>query len=584
MSRGEGGLVRAASTRLGPVAAILLLGVAGLVACDRGAHDVAMADSQPVEWLLHSGSVMVCDAAGTVHQAIALRGGRIVALGSDAELRARFRAEREIDLAGRSVTPGFVDSHTHIIGVAARHVDLEAVPSVAEMQRRVAERAAELGPGEWITGYGWSEDELAEARLPTRHDLDAAAPHNPVVLTRAGAHSAVASSAALALAGLDRSSPDPPRGFLGRDVAGELDGIVGERQDLLLDLVPPASPEELSRSLRHQLTEQFAHGITTLVHANATLDELPLWRAAYEEAAAAGEVLPRAAVQVIWPGVEGSRGLRAAFEGMVGVEADRLRLGAIKIFVDGGFTGPAAFTREPYASAGQPGGTEPGYRGALNFGEELLARAVLDAHRDGWQLGIHAIGDAAIELTVDWLVAALEAVPREDHRHYLNHFTVLPSAETMERMARHQIAITQQPNFTFSVEGRYLRHLDGERLERNNALRTPLGHGLHLAISSDILPIGPMVGLEAALTRRGRSGRVYAPDEALGLQEALRAMTWAGAWLLFEEDAFGTLEEGKVADLVVLSEDLRQVPPEELDRVVAEHTFVDGVPVFERRR
>ncbi len=176
-----------------------------------------------------------------------------------------------------------------------------------------------------------------------------------------------------------------------------------------------------------------------------------------------------------------------AFGRKTGDGDDRLRLGAVKLFVDGGFTGPAAYTIEPYKGQGD-------YRGKLNVTEEELREAIFEAHRLGWQLGIHAIGDAAIELTVNEMVAALEAAPREDHRHYLNHFTVRPPAATMAQMAAHDIAITQQPNFTYTLEGRYVENLDGERLETNNSAALADGRGIFVAISSDILPIGPPVG------------------------------------------------------------------------------------------
>ena len=256
---------------------------------------------------------------------------------------------------------------------------------------------------------------------------------------------------------------------------------------------------------------------------------------------------------------------------------ERLRVGAVKLFVDGrgAFTGPAAYTREPYKGQGD-------YRGKLTASESELRSVVEQAHAAGWQLGVHAIGDAAIELAVAWIAGALDASPRPDARHYLNHFTMKPPRETLRLMARHGIAVSQQPNFTYTLEGRYVANLDGERLETNNPLRSVLDADLHLAISSDILPIGPIVGLYAATTRRGASGRVFAPEERLDLEEALRAATVGGAWLTREEDLKGTLEVGKLADLVVLSEDLRQIAPERLLEVEVDQTWLGGRLVYDR--
>ena len=200
----------------------------------------------------------------------------------------------------------------------------------------------------------------------------------------------------------------------------------------------------------------------------------------------------------------------------------------------------------------------------------------------GWQLGFHAIGDAAIELTVDAFVDALAEDPRDDHRHYLNHFTVPPPERTLDLMAEHGIAIAQQPNFTYTLEERYVENLHEQHAAHNNPLRSPMDHGVFVAISSDILPIGPMVGLYAAVTRKGRSGAVYAPEEALTIEEAIVGYTRNGAWLNFEEDVKGTIESGKLADMVVLSDDLLTIDPERILDVQVERTILGGRVVFER--
>ena len=266
----------------------------------------------------------------------------------------------------------------------------------------------------------------------------------------------------------------------------------------------------------------------------------------------------------------------AAFGRRSGDGDHRLRVGGIKVLVDGGFTGPAAYTIEPYRGRGD-------YRGLLNVPEDELRQLVHEAHALGWQLGFHAIGDAAIELTVDAFVDALQRNPRDDHRHYLNHFTVTPPERTLELMAEHGIAISQQPNFTYTLEGRYVENLDGERLAHNNPVKIPMDHGIFMALSSDILPIDPLVGLYAAVTRKGMSGEVYAPEEAISIEEAIRGYTANAAWLTFEEDVKGTLEPGMLADMVVLSEDLLTIDPDRIMDVEIDMTIVDGEVLYERR-
>ncbi len=304
------------------------------------------------------------------------------------------------------------------------------------------------------------------------------------------------------------------------------------------------------------------------MQASDTIERWPIWREIYAEH---GRELPRVSVQLHWEGREAMD----AFRARVGDGDLRLRPGAIKIFADGGFTGPAAFTKAPYKG-------EARYRGHLNMPEAELRELIRTVHEAGWQLGVHAIGDAAIELTVDALVDALESAPRPDHRHYLNHFSMRPSDATMETMAAHGIAITQQPNFTYTLEGRYATNLEGWRLEHNNPLRAPLEHGVFMALSSDILPVGPLLGIYAAVTRKGASGRVYGPEEAIPVRRALRGYTADGAWLTFEADEKGTLEPGKLADFIVLSPDPTRVEPERLRDIEVLETWIGGRRVYRR--
>jgi predicted amidohydrolase YtcJ len=500
---------------------------------------------------------------------MAIDDGRVVAVG-DASIAARYSPERTLSLDGATVMPGFDDSHSHVQSYARHHIPMAGIESIAAIQEAVRAKAETLGPGAWITGYGWSEDELAEGRRPLRDDLDAAAPDNPVVLTRAGGHSAVANSMALELAQIDENTAQPEGGVIELGDDGRLNGVIRERQDLVTSLAPKASAEERAESLEANLRALLPKGITSVTHASERIARWPIWRRVYQEA---GSELPRAHVQMHWEGTEAMTAFRAtAHEGL---DNSRLELGPIKIFADGGFTGPAAYTKEPYVDQGD-------YRGYLNMPEEELRALIDEVHRAGWQLGVHAIGDAAIEITADAIVDAIEATPRDNHRHYLNHFSMRPSDATMEAMAAHDIAITQQPNFTYTLAGRYSENLDGWRLEHNNPLRSPMDHGIFVALSSDILPIGPMVGLYAATTRKGMDGRVYGADEAISMAEAITAYTHGGAWLSFEEAERGRLVPGQYADFIVLSEDPLTAEPESIMAIEVEQTWIAGEQVWVR--
>jgi predicted amidohydrolase YtcJ len=281
--------------------------------------------------------------------------------------------------------------------------------------------------------------------------------------------------------------------------------------------------------------------------------------------------LPRAAIQILWPGKDQLR----AFGKKTGDGDEWLRVGAVKIFADGGFTGPAAYTLAPYKG-------QASYRGKLRWTPEELHSILETAHEAGWQVGVHTIGDGAIALTVSLLDQVLAAHPRPDHRHYLNHFSMLPPESTLATMAKDGIGIAQQPNFTYTIEGRYAANLEGDRLAHNNPLTTPINRGIFLALGSDIMPIGPVLGLYAATTRRGMSGAVYGPEERLELGDAIRRYTRAGPYLTREETIKGSLEPGKLADIVVLSEDVLRVPPDSLRRVRIDATVLGGRVVYRR--
>ena len=547
---------------------ILLILFAALLSCGQSEPDQTNAPvATQVDLILTNAKIITVDDNFSIQNTVAVDEGLIVATGGQS-LLDKYQSELTVDLEGKTLMPGFIDSHTHIRGRPQRYIELGDVGSIAEIQNLIRAKAEELGDGEWITGYGWSEDELIEDRRPMRQDLDEAAPDNPVTLTRAGGHSAVVSTLALTLADITNTTPDPEGGVIERDQNGTATGIIRERQNIVGRLVPDSTYDELIASLEVNLHALLSKGITSITDASKAPREYAMWEQLY---ATATLPLPRSAIQFQWFDTEAI----AEVKSRVASGTDFLKIGPIKVFADGGFTGPAAYTLEPYVNQGD-------YRGYLNMPENDLIDHLNEIHDSGWQMGIHAIGDAAIVLVVNTLADALERNPREDHRHYLNHFSMRPPDLTMELMAEHDIHITQQPNFTYTLEGRYAANLDGWRLDHNNPLRSPMDHGITVAISSDILPIGPMVGLYAAVTRKGMSGQVYGPDETITIEEAIRAYTLTGAYLNFEEEVKGSLEPGKFADMIVLSNDILTIDPERIMDIEVEQTYVNGKLVYEK--
>jgi predicted amidohydrolase YtcJ len=525
--------------------------------------------------LLYNGHVLTVDDLFSIHTAIAVKNGVIVAVGDD-DVRAGYSAPISIDLHGRTLMPGFTDTHIHIQGAPKRWIDLSGTTSIKQLQDQLREKTKLLGPGEWITGSNWDEAHFAEKRNPTKEDLDAAAPNNPVVLTRAGGHSSVGNSKALQLAGITGSTPDPPQGLIEREASGEPTGIIRERSDLYTNFVPRDTPAEMRPTYVATLKRQLKLGITSMIVAGASIEQgqgfsYPEFQSIYKEY---GADLPRAAVQIGYPGPEKLK----PWGHKTGDGDDRLRIGSIgEASFDGGFTGPTAWTLEDYKG-------QPGFRGRGRFTDQEAMEMVETGAKLGWQFGVHAIGDAAIQQAVKIYDQVLTKSPKEDHRWYLCHFTIMPPNETMAIMAKDNILIAQQPNFLYNLESRYVATLESPQLEHNNSLTTPLGYGLFMAFGSDNLPIGPMVGLYAATTRKGPSGAVHGMEEKVSMVDAIRMYTRNGPYLTWEEHKKGTLEAGKLADMIVLDQDPLTVAPEHIMDLKVDMTIVGGKILYDRSK
>jgi predicted amidohydrolase YtcJ len=441
-------------------------GAAGALALNPAALLRAQSGREAADLVLFNGKIVTVDGAFSIRQAIAIKDGRILAVGGN-DLVQRYQAARSIDLGGRIVLPGFIDTHIHLGGHSRRYIDFRETKSLVEMKRQVRDKAKELGAGEWITGGDWDEYHFTEQRKPLRSDLDDAAPNNPVVLTRAGAHSSVGNSKALELADINQATPNPDRGLIEKDARGEPNGVIRERSDLYTRLVPRDTPQEVRESLLANVRDQLKLGITSVIEAGATVEpdvvgSYAEWELLYGKH---GAELPRASIQIAYPSEAGNAKAGAArlkeFGRKTGDGDERLRLGSIgEMPADGGFTGPTAWSLVDYKG-------QPGFRGRAFFTPEQIHANIEEGHKLGWQFGIHAIGDAAIAMTVDALDTVLHDYPRHDHRHYLCHFTVLPPERTLQLMEYDKILIAQQPNFTYNLEGRYVETLEGQRLASN---------------------------------------------------------------------------------------------------------------------
>lgn len=511
--------------------------------------------------LFHHGHLITLDPACPTAQALAVYGGRIVAVGSDADLAPLAGPRtRVVDLEGGWVVPGFHDAHCHILlfGLSLVEVNVRQARTIPEVVAAVAAHAAKVPPGHWIRGGGYNENKLAEGCHPTRHDLDPVSPSNPVFLSHISGHIAVVNSQALRLAGVTRYTPNPVGGVIVRDEHGEPTGLLKETaQELAKRVLPAYTLEETKAALAAAGRRMAAEGITSAQDAWAGWIAPEEFRA-YQEVTTPGPdgeppLMPqrvRLLVDVERLTVREGR-FDFAFGLRTGFGHERLRLGAIKLFLDGSLIGRTAALSAPYANASET-------CGFLVKSEETISRQAAMAHTGGWQVAMHAIGDRAIEVGLNAIAAAMGADACR-HRPRIEHCGVL-RPDLIERIRQLGAVIVTQPRFLYELGDGFRAALGEARLR----LTYPLAslRGLHVAFSSDrpVVEGAPLLGIRAAVEQRTASGTAYVPDEAITVEEALRYYTLGAAYAAFEEREKGSLTPDKWADFVVLSADPRQDP------------------------
>ena len=535
--------------------------------------------------IYHNGKIITGNDDFDIVEALAVADGKIVALGSAENVKDLAGPHTQlVDLAGKTVLPGFYDSHVHIrMGRGPDIQDWTHINTREGLFEAIRARADQLKENEWIRAVLKNED-WPQHKLPTRWDIDQVIRDQPVVLTR-GAHVMVVNSLGLEKAGITRATPDPPSGTIVRDERGLLTGWLreGAAWRLVWKVVPESLPDdETTRSsIRSQLESLLSVGITSLNVAGIRPRQLHWIQEVYD---AWGERLPRMTVQVrLSPGYDQNDSLEEGVERAIeeleglgfhtGFGSSRLKLGAVKMSIDGGLSGEAFWSSKPY-----PG--RPDFSGLIRIPQKAFYEVARRAHDLGWQLGIHAIGDAAVVMVVDSLEKILEENPRENHRHYLHHVSVLPPEETLQKMGRLDLAVSSQPNFIHSLGAFAANSLRDDQLARNNPQRSLTRHGIRLGYGSDGMPYDPLFGIWTAVTRTGHDGKIYGADERVPLKDAIRYYTLGTAYLNFDDQQRGSLEVGKVADMVVLSEDILSVEPNRIRDIEIVKTIIGGEVLY----
>lgn len=532
-----------------------------------------------IDLILHNGQILTMSDDNRIVKAVAMVGSKIAAVGSNDEILALASEQTGlVDLQGKTVIPGIVDSHNHIIeaGHMMAGVLLFGAKTIGEMQERVATQVAMAPVGDWIEGAGWIESQFAEYRLPSRWDLDQVAPDHPVILHRLFAMSVV-NSRALALAGIDRNTPDPERGQIDRDpVTGEPTGVLRNgAQNLVRKVMPRRQATEAvardEEAIKRATNEYVKYGITTIIDPGVT----PLGMRAYQNVRRRGELPLRVNMMPAWYGLYITQGKdlddyvpTVGFTSGFGDE--HLSVGALKMAIDGGLGSKTAMLNQPYKDGHVS-------KIPLRLDIDKLEDYFRQGHQAGWSIGIHCCGDLAQDIALRAFDKVMGEVEQSEVRHNIIH-GYLPTEESLEIMARRRIGVSVQPGFIYVEGDIYFDQVEEERLNHYKPLRTYLDRGILVAANSDMTSAhyNPFLGMYSVVARKTSQGRQLGTKECLDRMTMLRLFTINGAYLAFMEDKVGSLEVGKLADLAVLSDDILTVPEEQIKEMRVEMTIIGG--------
>ena len=526
--------------------------------------------------IVTNAKVWTVDRVRPQAEAFAVVGNRIVAVGSAAEMDAWHGPQtRVVDAQGRLVLPGFDDAHVHFVdgGNHLQTVQLKDAATAQQFAERIAQRASKLPKGEWVTGGDWDEQKWSPPELPTKEMIDAATPETPVFVNRYDGHESLANSLALRLAKITAKTPDPPGGEIVRDAQGNPTGILRDSaQELVEKVMPSMSHAQRMRAIHQAMDYAASVGVTSVQDMNPSYDDVK----AYSELMESGELNLRiyvAPIETDWKD-QAKIGIRHAFG------TPFLRMGAVKGYADGSLGSETAYFFAPYTD-------NPRTHGLLSS-EMHPASAMLQrlkaADAAGLQLCVHAIGDHAISLILDMFGQIQKANGRKDRRWRIEHSQTVAEKD-FARYARLGVIASVQPYHAID-DGRWAeKRLGPQRIQRTYAFRTFLDNGVRLAFGTDwpVAPLNPMWTIYAAVTRAtldGKNPEGWIPDQKLTVAEAVEAYTMGSAYAEFQEDQKGSISPGKLADFVVLSDDIFHIPPSQIKNVKVEATYLGGRLVY----
>ncbi len=560
--------------------------------------------------VITNGKVITVDKDFSIKQAVAVQDGNILAVGINDEIKAFIGSNTKVlDLKGKPIMPGINESHMHapFFGATRPPLALDltfpAVKSIPEMVETLRRKVAEVEPGEWIRGFGWDQGSLEECKsdpsmLPRKWDLDPVSPDHPVAFTDFSCHTLLVNSKALDIAGITKDTPDPPSGEMERDDNGEPTGILKEpgAQALVSEHVPLLTKEEKKTALLTALSHLNANGVTSFTDAaigpggeNYVYGVMSgQFVNIYKELLEEGKLTARANVLLLY-GDYGALTLEdikkniETFEVPTDIDKTWLNFPGIKIFADGIPLTYTSWMNEDYVS-GDAGHGTPVIPGETDQQQrDNLIEMIEYVHSKGYQIGLHATGDRAIDAAVDGFVKAIEAQPGGDLRHYIIHGDFI-SREKAEALARHNCGIAMQPFISAMIADFEPTVVGEERAAYEWPTRTVLDVGLNLTSNSDAPVTYPnwRLGIQAAILREGLlSGKVSGPEECITVEEAIRTYTINGAWQDHMEDVKGSIEVGKFADFCIIGDDILAVDPHKIGEIPVLMTIVGGKIVFD---
>jgi len=501
--------------------------------------------------ILFNANILTLDSLRPKASFVAIKGDRILAVG-DNLASFKVAATRLIDCQGKTVIPGFNDAHCHILAFVQSLLSMDFSPpnvmSIKKMQTILRKHVSEVAPDTWITATGYNEFYLAEKRHPTRWDLDAVAPHNPVRILHRSGHAQVLNSLALSRVGISIYTSEPPGALIDRDIEnGEPNGLLFEMNNWVAEKIPHLSPAELEKWLTVANKQYLSLGITSL--QDASVQNSPAHWQLFQTIKANGGLSPRLTMMLGYKHLDEFLNQ----ELFPGLGDNQLRLGAVKIVLDES-------------------------SGSLYPPQQELNNLVLRVHKAGYQVAIHAIDN--VDTAAAALEYALSKYPKP-HRHRIEHCSVCPP-DTLNKLSTLGVIVVTQPPFLYYSGERYLSEVPKHQLPWLYRIKSFREAGLRPAASSDspVVPNNPLMGIYAAVMRKTETGVPILPEEVISAQEALEMYTLAAAYATFEEYEKGTISPGKLADLVLLNNDPTTVPYEEIKNIKVEMTIIGGEVVW----